>query len=212
VPVHLTTEPVQMQEAENSAITGGVVATNIPGYSGSGYVSGLSAIGDKCEFAFEAAAAGQYMVQARYNTSAYRNLGFYVNGKGRGQLLLGKSEQTYATWTDISLVTWLASGTNRIALQCDDAVGSVNLDKVTLALYTTNVVCGLEAKAMGGGLNGIAMDFDTLPGLAYALEWKSNFTAATWQPLTNFTGSGAPIQVDFTNGLRQGFCRIKIIP
>jgi hypothetical protein len=212
VPVHLTTEPVQMQEAENSAITGGFVATNIPGYSGTGYVSGLSAIGDKCEFAFDAAAAGQYLVQARYNTSAYRNLGFYVNGKGRGQLLLGTSEQTYATWTDISLVTWLESGTNRIALQCDDSLGSVNLDKVTLALYTTNVVSGLEAKAMGGGLNGITMNFDTLTGLAYALEWKANLTAVTWQPLTNFTGSGATVQMDFTNGLRQGFCRIKIIP
>jgi hypothetical protein len=136
----------------------------------------------------------------------------YVNGKGRGQLLLGKSEQTYATWTDISLVTWLEIGTNRIALQCDDAVGSVNLDKLTLALYTTNLVSGLEAKARGGGLNGIVMDFDALPGLAYALEWKSNLTAATWQPLTNFTGSGAAVQVDFTNGLRQGFCRIKLIP
>jgi hypothetical protein len=74
------------------------------------------------------------------------------------------------------------------------------------------VVSGWEAKAKGGGRNGIAMNFDTLPGLAYALEWKSNLTAATWQPLTNFTGSGATVQVDFTNGLRQGFCRMKIIP
>jgi hypothetical protein len=212
MPVHLTTEPVQMQEAENSAITGGFVATNIPGYSGSGYVSGLSAIGDKCEFAFDAATAGQYLLQVRYNTSAYRNLGFYVNGKGRGQLLLGKSEQTYATWTDISLVTWLESGTNRIALRCDDAVGSVNVDKVTLALYTTTVASGLEAKEIGSGPHGVAMDFDTLPGLAYALEWKSNLTVATWQPLTNFTSSGATVQVHFTNGLRQGFCRIRIIP
>ena len=109
-------------------------------------------------------------------------------------------------------MTWLESGTNLIALQCDDAVGSANLDKVTLALYTTNVVSGLEARSMGGGLNGITMDFDTLPRVAYALEWKSNLTAATWQPLTNFTGSGATVQVDLTNGLRQGFCRINIIP
>jgi len=159
-----------------------------------------------------AAAAGQYIVQVRYNTSAYRNLGFYVNGKSRGPLLLGTSEQIYATWTDISRVTWLASGTNLITLQCDDSVGSVNLDKVTLALYTTSVVSGLETKAMGGGSNGITMDFDTLPGLAYSLEWKSNLTAATWQPLTNFTGSGTTAQVGFTNGLHQGFCRIGISP
>ncbi len=212
MPVHLTTEPVQMQEAENSAITGGFVATNTPGYSGSGYVSGLDAIGDKCEFAFVAAVAGQYLVQVRYNTSAYRNLGFYVNGKGRGQLLLGKSEQTYATWTDISLVTWLEAGTNRITLQCDDAVGNVNLDKVSLALYSTNVVSGLDARAMSGGPNGMAVGFDTLAGLAYAVEWKSDVTAATWQRLTNFVAGGSTIQVDFTNGLPHAFCRIRMNP
>jgi len=212
VPVYLTTQAIQVQEAENSAITGGIVATNIAGYSGTGYVSGLSTNGDKCEFAFAAAVAGQYIVQARYNTSAYRNLGFYVNGESRGELFLGTSEQTYATWTDISLLTWLESGTNLVRLQCDDSVGSVNLDKVTLALYTTNVVSGLQATALRGGTNGITMDFDTLRGVAYALEWKSNMTSAAWLPLTNFTGSGATVHVDFTNQSRQGFCRIGITP
>jgi hypothetical protein len=212
MPIHLTTQLVQMQEAENSVITGGFVATNVPGYSGSGYVSGMSNIGDKCDFAFAAAAAGQYIVQVRYNTGAYRNLGFYVNGKSRGPLLLGKSEQTYATWTDISLVTWLASGTNLITLQCDDSVGSVNLDKVMLALYTTNVVSALDTKAIGGGRSGVTTSFDTLPSLPYALEWKSNLTTTAWQPLTNFTGTGAAVQFDLTNGSRQAFYRIGIRP
>ena len=188
------------------------MATNTPGYSGTGYVSGLDAIGDKCEFAFNVTAAGQYIVQIRYNTSTYRNLGFYVNSQGRGQLKLGKSEQTYATWTDISLLTWLEGGTNQITLQCDDAVGNVNLDKVSLALYSTNVVSGLQVSAISGLLNGMALGFDTLPGVAYALEWKSNFTASAWQPLTNFIANGATIQVELAKGLPQGFCRIRLIP
>src|SRR5579864_9174535 len=109
MPVHLTKEAVQMQEAENSAITGGVVATNTPGYSGSGYVSGLSSIGKKCEFSFQIGTAGVYLIQFRYDTSAYRNLGLYVNGQARGTLKLGKSEQVYATWTTLSVITWLGA-------------------------------------------------------------------------------------------------------
>ncbi len=212
MPVHLTTEPVQMQEAENSAITGGFVTNATPGYSGAGYVSGMDAIGDKCDFTFKVAVAGQYILQVRYNTSAYRNLGLYVNGSSRGQLKLGTSQQTYATWTDISLLTWLPGGANQITLQCDDNAGNVNLDKVSLALYSTNVVSGLNATANGSHLNGMTLGFDTLPGLAYALEWKSNLLSTNWQPLTNFTANGATVQVEFNDGLPQGFCRIRLEP
>ncbi len=139
MPIYLTTEPVQTQEAENAAVSGGFVATSTPGYSGTGYVSGLDAIGKKCEFTFKVGATGVYIIQFRHNTSAYRNLGLYVNGQGRGLLKLGKSEQVYATWTTMSVLTWLEGGTNRIALQCDDASGNVNLDKLSLALYSMRI-------------------------------------------------------------------------
>ena len=55
--------------------------------------------------------------------------------------------------------------------------------------------------------------FDTLPGMAYALDWASNLVdAMVWQPFTNFTSTGSTIQVNFTNGSPKGFCRIKVIP
>jgi hypothetical protein len=117
LPIFLTTEPVQKQEAENAAITGGFIATSVPSYSGTGYVSGLNSIGKKCEFGFPIENAGVYVIQFRYDTGGYRNLGLSVNRQPRGTLKLDKSEQVYATWTALSLVTWLEAGTNVIGLQ-----------------------------------------------------------------------------------------------
>ena len=74
------------------------------------------------------------------------------------------------------------------------------------------MVSGLSATANGGHVNGMTLGFDTLPGLTYALEWKSNLLSASWQPLTNFTANGATVQVELTKGSPRGFCRIRLEP
>ncbi len=208
LPVYLTTEPVQTQEAENAIIVGGSTANAKAGYSGSGYVTGLDAIGKRCEFTFNVGTGGVYILRFRYNTSAYRDLGLHVNHQSRGLLKLGKSEQVYATWTDMSVLTWLTAGTNLIALQCDDASGNVNLDKLSLALYSTSAVRELSARPVGAA-NGVAVTLETIPGLAYSLAWNSDLASGgTWQTVTNFIGDGGAFSWTRTSLSPAGFLRI----
>lgn len=212
MPVYLTTEPVQLQEAETAAITGGFVATSTPGYSGTGYVSGLDSIDKKCEFTFTLGSAGVYLMQFRYDTSGYRNLGFYVNGRQRSVLKLGKSEQVYATWTSLSLLTWLGAGTNVIGLQCVDSLGNINLDNFSLALYSTNATPDLKL-SFNTQASGFALNFDPIPGLTYNVDWSSNLAAApAWQSVTNFTSTGSAVQISYRDPSPAGFLRIEASP
>lgn len=212
MPIYLTTQPVQKQEAESASIVGGFVTNSIPGYSAAGYVSGLDSIGKKCNFNFQIATAGVYLIQFRYNTSAYRNLGLYVNGQSRGTLKLGKSEQVYATWTTLSSITWLGAGTNVIGLQCIDSLGNINLDYLALALYSTNATPGLRLSS-GNSLNGFTLDFDPIPGLTYSVNWSASLEMPeAWQPLTNFTSTGSTVNLGLNNSSSAGFIRLKAGP
>jgi len=209
LPIFLATEAVQKQEAESANITGGFVASAVPGYSGAGYVSGLDAIGKKCEFSFQIGTSGVYLIQFRYDTSGYRNLGFYVTGQSRGALKLGKSEQVYATWTQLSLVTWLEQGPNVIGLQCVDSLGNINLDYLALALYSTNAVA--DVRLTSSAQTGIfGLDFDPIPGLVYGVDWNSNLVSSTaWQSLASFGSTGSTVHVDSPGTSRAGYFRIK---
>lgn len=195
VPVYLSTQPVQKQEAEGANITGGFVTNSIPGYSGAGYVSGLNALGKKCEFTFAIQTPGIYLLQFRYDTSAYRNLGLYVNGQSRGTLKLGKSEQTYATWTQMSAVCWLGAGTNVIGLQCVDSLGNINLDYLALALYSTNTMASLKLSSVDS-TGSASLTFDPVPGLSYTVNWNPNpANSSAWQALAHFRSSGSTVSL-----------------
>jgi chitodextrinase len=56
-------------EAENAARTGTTVGTSGTGYSGTGYVTGLDATGDKITFTVNVASAGSYPLVIRYQNS-----------------------------------------------------------------------------------------------------------------------------------------------
>lgn len=212
MPIFLATEAVQKQEAENAAVTGGFIASSVPGYSGTGYVSGLDSIGKKCEFNFQIGTSGVYLIKFRYDTSGYRNLGLTINGQSRGPLKLGKSEQVYATWTELSLVTWLWQGANVIGLQCVDSLGNINLDWLALALYSTNASPGVKLSPAGQP-GGVGLAFDPIPGLVYSVDWNSSLANnAAWQPMTNFTSTGSTVQVSPPGISSVGFFRIKASP
>jgi hypothetical protein len=213
VPVYLSTELVQTQEAETAQTTGGVISTAVPGYSGTGYVSGLDAIGKKCEFTFIVPVAGAYILKLRYNTSAYRNLGLFVDSQQRSVLKLGKSQQVYATWTEMSTITWLDSGTNHVGLECIDNSGNVNLDKVSVGLYSTSGVAGLSSKPLSALDQSVQLDLATVPGLFYSIYWKTNLSLELpWRPFTNFLGLGRTFQFVYPASEPEGFLRVQAGP
>lgn len=139
MPAYLTTQPVQTYEAENSILSGGTsTTTSKAGYSGSGYATGFTSVGSKSQFNVNATTAGAYIMKIRYNTNAYQSINCYVNGSMIQTLKLGKSEQVYNTWTDMTIFAWLQSGNNTVTFQYDTGnTGNLNLDKLSLALYST---------------------------------------------------------------------------
>jgi hypothetical protein len=70
----------------------------------------------------------------------------------------------------------------------------------------------LRFRATGRQTSGLGMDFMTVYGVPYEVDWKSNLLAGTWQFYTNLTGSGANAHVCFTNVTPQGFFRIQANP
>jgi hypothetical protein len=210
MPIYLTTQPASKKEAENSIITGGVVAKSVAGYSGTGYVWGLDTIGKKCEFNFQIATSGVYILQFRYDTSAYRNIGLYVNGQSRGVIKLGKSEQDYTTWTSASAMTWLAAGTNVIGLECVDSLGNINLDYLAIALYSTTPVSDLNLTS-SAPIGTATLNFDPVPGLTYQVDWNKNLSnPEAWQTLTDFVSTGSHASISSTNSSPVGFFGINV--
>jgi hypothetical protein len=108
------------------------------GYSGSGYVTGFDAVGDQCMFHVDVIKTGAYILNVRYNTSQYQTIDFVVNGTFREKLKFGKSEQIYATWTEMSVFAWLEKGKNTIVFKSDTAKAAeeLNLDRLSLAFYS----------------------------------------------------------------------------
>jgi hypothetical protein len=106
---------------------------------GEGYVTGFDAVGHECLLNIKVEKAGAYILKIRYNTSSYQTIDFLVNGKMREKLKLGKAEQVYATWTEMSLFAWLKAGDNTVAFRSSAAGESVgvNLDRLSLAWYSS---------------------------------------------------------------------------
>jgi hypothetical protein len=138
MPIYLTTHPVQRLEAEDAALQGVAVAKDKEGYTGRGYVSGFDNTGDQCAFRVSVEKRGAYLMKIRYNTREYRHVDLIVNGKLVEKLKLGKSEQVYAKWTEMSLFAWLQRGENLISFRADDSGMSqgLSLDSLSVALYS----------------------------------------------------------------------------
>lgn len=137
VPVYLTTEPVQIIEAENAKLIGCVIEKEIKGFSDATYVSKFDTKGDECQFKSRIDTAGGYILNIRYNSNAYQIVGFYINNEKIRNLKFGKSEQKYAVWSNLSIMVWLDKGENLISFKCEsNLTGSINFDKLSFALYS----------------------------------------------------------------------------
>jgi hypothetical protein len=120
-------------EAETSFFSGGpAVSTSVAGYSGSGYLTGLTATGARVIFTANLPAAGSRTTTLRYsNTSgSARTLSVYANGVKAGQVTMpsGTGWQTAAT------ALTLNAGLNTVTYQRDAADnGDVAIDRINVA-------------------------------------------------------------------------------
>ncbi len=144
-------------EAENATLSGGaVVATDHPGYSGSGFVGGYTD-GNKgaarTSFVVKVTTAGPQSLALRYanGTGTAMTLSLYVDSVRQRQVSLPASAN-WDTWTSATESVTLTTGDHTVAYAFDSAdSGNVNLDSLTV---TPSVPAGpgeAEAAFLSGG-------------------------------------------------------------
>ncbi len=113
-------------EAEDGALNGVSVSTAVPGYSGTGYVTGFSAADDHVAWSFPAA-AGVYRLSVRFRTP-HGNKGFNGTLNGEGFSGMFPASNSFASY-DAGLIE-LAAGTNQ--LQIGGGWNWYEIDAVTM--------------------------------------------------------------------------------
>jgi uncharacterized protein YegP (UPF0339 family) len=151
-------------EAEAAALSGGaVIATDHPGYSGSGFVGGFTD-GNKgnaaAQFTISASAAANYDVTLRYanGTGSAQTLSLYVDGAKVRQSSLGATANWDSWGTKTDTLT-LSAGTHTLRYKFDTTdSGNVNLDSISLSAQATPPPAGsgplyeAESAALSGGV------------------------------------------------------------
>ena len=140
-------------EAENATLGGGAtVATDHPGYTGSGFVGGYTD-GNKgtaaTSFQVTVTTAGAKELALRYanGTGSPRTLSLYLDGAKLRQISL-PATSNWDTWGSSTEVATLSAGNHTIAYRFDTAdSGNLNLDSLTVGASTPPV----EPPAAGPG-------------------------------------------------------------
>lgn len=139
VVADIAAPPAGQYEAESAALTGGAsVATDHPGFTGSGFVGGYTD-GNKgnanTAFTVNVANAGAATATLRFanGTGSARTLSLYVNGSWQRQISLAATAN-WDTWGTAAEAVTLNAGNNTIAYKFDSAdSGNVNLDNITVS-------------------------------------------------------------------------------
>lgn len=120
-------------EAEKAVLSGAVVATNQPGYTGTGFVDYVHATGDFIEWTVNATAAGSFLFQFRYANGGTTNrpLQLKVNGTTVAASLNFPPTGGWATWSLSSSAATLIAGANKIRLTTIGSNGP-NVDNLSI--------------------------------------------------------------------------------
>ena len=117
-------------ESESAERSGGVIATDHVGYSGTGFWASVSTVGNYIQFSVNSATAGLYKVACRYanGAGATEKLSLYVNDVKIGQVSFIVTAN-WNTWADKVDNVTLNAGNNTIKYQFDSGDnGKVNID------------------------------------------------------------------------------------
>ena len=117
-------------EAENATISQGVVESNHPGHSGTGFVNYDNVAGSYVQFTVNAAAAGTATLRFRHanGTTTNRPLDIAVNGSVVRAGLAFNGTGAWTTWQTVTITAPLVAGANTIRATATTANGGPNLD------------------------------------------------------------------------------------
>jgi glucose/arabinose dehydrogenase len=123
-------------EAEKATLSRAVVATNHPGFTGTGFVDYNNVAGSYVEFTVGPAAGGSVSVTFRYGngSTATRPMNIAVNGTVQRTNLGFKVTGSWNTWQTLTTTLTLMAGSNKIRATATGAAGGPNLDNISVNL------------------------------------------------------------------------------
>jgi len=117
-------------QAENALIIQGVVESNWPGFTGTGFVNGDNVVGSGVEFTV-AGPVNNVAIRYANGTTTNRPMSLSVNG-GAGSTVDFPGTGAWTTWAVASRAVSLGAGTHTIRLTATTSNGGPNLDKITI--------------------------------------------------------------------------------
>ncbi|MFD9738095.1 PQQ-dependent sugar dehydrogenase [Umezawaea sp. NPDC059074] len=126
--------PASDYESESAAISQGVVESNWPGFSGTGFVNYDNVVGSSIEYTVTAAQAGSHALAFRFanGTTLNRPLAISANG-GAAQTVAFPPTGAWTTWQTVTVTLPLVAGTNKIRTVSTTAEGGPNADKLSIS-------------------------------------------------------------------------------
>lgn len=120
-------------EAENATIVNGVVESNWPGFTGTGFVNSANAVGAAIEFSISVTTAGPKTLSFRNanGTSANRPATLTINGANHSTLAF-PGTGGWSTWTGQTASATLPAGANTIRITATTANGLANIDQLSV--------------------------------------------------------------------------------
>lgn len=121
--------PPNRHEAEDATIVQGVVETQHPGYSGTGFVNGVNTVGPYVEWRVNAPTAGRMTLTFGFanGTTTNRPMSLTVNGDAAGTVDF-PGTGAWTSYQTVSTTATLSPGANTIRLTATTVNGGPNLD------------------------------------------------------------------------------------
>jgi hypothetical protein len=123
--------PFGIYQAENAAMVGANVKTNVAGYTGTGFVDYINASGDYVEWTITNPVAGIRGLTWRYGSTSPRTLSVAINGVVVNASFTFPSTTNNAAWMEKAMTTTLPAGTVTIRLTATGTSGP-NVDSLKI--------------------------------------------------------------------------------
>ncbi|GAA3138628.1 glycoside hydrolase family 75 protein [Nonomuraea roseoviolacea] len=125
--------PASECQAEAATLSQAAVATNHTGYTGSGFVDYVNAVGGSIEWSVNVAEAGSHTLTFRYanGTTVTRPMDVAVNGVTTGMSFPGTG--SWDTWADGRVTVNLNAGVNTVRATATSSDGGPNVDRLSVS-------------------------------------------------------------------------------
>ena len=119
-------------QAEDAEFNGPIIATNQPGFNGTGFLDYSNATTDYIKWNVYVPTTGNYTLNFRYAASSNRPLKLTINGVDVSASFAFPSTGSFAIWGNVSTSQLLTAGNNTITLTAIGSSGG-NFDELTIA-------------------------------------------------------------------------------